>query len=216
VAAGRDPRHPETVALIQQAVDAANERLARVEQIKRLRILEGDWLAGGEELTPTMKLKRRPIAESTPPRSRSYTRHDRGHRNRCRSGARDRLFPAAQRTHGERDRLPGPHPALRRGGGAPGDARALGSCEAAAGSRSPAGGAGTGGGRDRGVRVRRRARWPPGSSRWSSDAATAASGLCSTSRPDWPCARSRRSAPRSRSSAGYHGWRGWMSRICRP
>jgi long-subunit acyl-CoA synthetase (AMP-forming) len=63
MAAGRDPRHPETLALIQQAVDAANERLARVEQIKRFRIVEGDWLAGGEELTPTMKLKRRTIAE---------------------------------------------------------------------------------------------------------------------------------------------------------
>ena len=63
VAAGRDPHHPETVALIQQAVNAANERLARVEQIKRFRIIEGDWLAGGEELTPTMKLKRRPIAD---------------------------------------------------------------------------------------------------------------------------------------------------------
>ena len=63
MAAGRDPHHAETVALIQQAVDAANERLARVEQIKRFRIIDGDWLAGGEELTPTMKLKRRPIAE---------------------------------------------------------------------------------------------------------------------------------------------------------
>jgi len=63
VAAGRHPHHAETVALIQQAVNAANERLARVEQIKRFRIIEGDWLAGGDELTPTMKLKRRPIAD---------------------------------------------------------------------------------------------------------------------------------------------------------
>jgi long-subunit acyl-CoA synthetase (AMP-forming) len=63
VAAGRDPHHPETAALIQQAVDAANMSLARVEQIKRFLIVEGDWPPGGEELTPTMKLKRRPIAE---------------------------------------------------------------------------------------------------------------------------------------------------------
>ncbi len=39
----------------------ANEHLARVEQIKRFTIVPGDWLPGGDELTPTMKLKRRPI-----------------------------------------------------------------------------------------------------------------------------------------------------------
>jgi long-chain acyl-CoA synthetase len=47
---------------IQEAIDQANTRLARVEQIKRFTILAGDWLPGGEELTPTMKLKRKPIA----------------------------------------------------------------------------------------------------------------------------------------------------------
>ena len=48
---------------VQQGVDAANATLARVEQIKKFTIVEGDWLPGGDELTPTMKLKRRPIAE---------------------------------------------------------------------------------------------------------------------------------------------------------
>jgi long-subunit acyl-CoA synthetase (AMP-forming) len=48
---------------IQAGVDAANAKLARVEQIKRFVIVEGDWLPGGDELTPTMKLKRKPIAE---------------------------------------------------------------------------------------------------------------------------------------------------------
>jgi long-chain acyl-CoA synthetase len=48
---------------VQAAVDAANAKLARVEQIKRFVIVEGDWLPGGDELTPTMKLKRKPIAE---------------------------------------------------------------------------------------------------------------------------------------------------------
>ena len=48
---------------VQAGVDQANDRLARVEQIKKFTILEGDWAPGGEELTPTMKLKRRPIAE---------------------------------------------------------------------------------------------------------------------------------------------------------
>jgi long-chain acyl-CoA synthetase len=47
---------------VQQALDAANSTLARVEQIKKFTIVRGDWLAGGEELTPTMKLKRKPIA----------------------------------------------------------------------------------------------------------------------------------------------------------
>jgi long-subunit acyl-CoA synthetase (AMP-forming) len=49
-------------AAVQEAVDAANSRLARVEQIKKFTIVRGDWLPGGDELTPTMKLKRRPIA----------------------------------------------------------------------------------------------------------------------------------------------------------
>jgi long-chain acyl-CoA synthetase len=48
-------------AAVQEGVDAANAKLARVEQIKRFTIVEGDWLPGGEELTPTMKLKRKPI-----------------------------------------------------------------------------------------------------------------------------------------------------------
>jgi long-subunit acyl-CoA synthetase (AMP-forming) len=46
---------------VQSAVDAANERLARVEQVKKFTIVPGDWLPGGDELTPTMKLKRKPI-----------------------------------------------------------------------------------------------------------------------------------------------------------
>jgi long-subunit acyl-CoA synthetase (AMP-forming) len=49
------------VGEIAQAVEAANARLSRVEQIKRFKVLDGEWLPGGEELTPTMKLKRRPI-----------------------------------------------------------------------------------------------------------------------------------------------------------
>jgi long-subunit acyl-CoA synthetase (AMP-forming) len=49
-------------AAVQAGVDAANAKLARVEQIKRFTIVPGDWAPGGEELTPTMKLKRRPIA----------------------------------------------------------------------------------------------------------------------------------------------------------
>jgi long-chain acyl-CoA synthetase len=50
-------------AAVQQGVDAANAKLARVESVRKFTIVGGDWLPGGEELTPTMKLKRRPIAE---------------------------------------------------------------------------------------------------------------------------------------------------------
>jgi long-subunit acyl-CoA synthetase (AMP-forming) len=48
---------------VQAGVDRANARLSRVEQIKRFHLVPGDWLPGGDELTPTMKLKRRPIAQ---------------------------------------------------------------------------------------------------------------------------------------------------------
>jgi long-subunit acyl-CoA synthetase (AMP-forming) len=50
-------------AEVQRGMEIANSKLARVEQIKKFTIVDGDWLPGGEELTPTMKLKRRPIAE---------------------------------------------------------------------------------------------------------------------------------------------------------
>jgi long-subunit acyl-CoA synthetase (AMP-forming) len=54
-------RNDEMRAAVQEGVDAANAKLARVEQIKKFTIVEGDWLPGGDELTPTMKLKRKPI-----------------------------------------------------------------------------------------------------------------------------------------------------------
>ena len=41
------------------AVDAANARLSRVERIKRFAVVPEEWHAGGEQLTPTLKLKRR-------------------------------------------------------------------------------------------------------------------------------------------------------------
>jgi long-subunit acyl-CoA synthetase (AMP-forming) len=49
-------------ATIAAAVRRANDQLSRVEQIKRFKVLDEEWLPGGDELTPTMKLKRRPIA----------------------------------------------------------------------------------------------------------------------------------------------------------
>ena len=53
----------DLVEEVQTGVDQANEDLARVEQIKRFKILPADWEPGGDELTPTMKLKRKPIVE---------------------------------------------------------------------------------------------------------------------------------------------------------
>jgi long-subunit acyl-CoA synthetase (AMP-forming) len=50
-------------ARVAAAIEGANGQLSRVEQIKRFHIVDGDWQPGGDELTPTMKLKRRPIAE---------------------------------------------------------------------------------------------------------------------------------------------------------
>lgn len=55
------------LAAITEGVDKANQKLARVEQIKKFKIIPGEWLPGGDELTPTMKLKRKPIAEKYEP-----------------------------------------------------------------------------------------------------------------------------------------------------
>jgi long-subunit acyl-CoA synthetase (AMP-forming) len=48
---------------VSAGVDRANSHLSRVEQIKRFEVLPVDWLPGGDELTPTMKLRRKPINE---------------------------------------------------------------------------------------------------------------------------------------------------------
>ena len=55
-------QNAEVLAAIGDAVDAANARMARVEQIKKFLVLPVDWEPGGDELTPTSKLKRKPIA----------------------------------------------------------------------------------------------------------------------------------------------------------
>jgi len=48
---------------VQSAVDDVNSQVSNVEGIKKFTVLGQDWLPGGDELTPTMKLKRKPIAE---------------------------------------------------------------------------------------------------------------------------------------------------------
>jgi long-subunit acyl-CoA synthetase (AMP-forming) len=62
-AAGRRADDPEVLAAVAAAVQTANARLSRVEQIKRWTLLADEWLPGGPELTPTSKLKRKAIAE---------------------------------------------------------------------------------------------------------------------------------------------------------
>jgi long-chain acyl-CoA synthetase len=52
---------PVVRAEIEQAVAAANARLARVQQVKKWVLLPDEWTAESEELTPTLKLRRRVI-----------------------------------------------------------------------------------------------------------------------------------------------------------
>ena len=52
----------EIIKEVAEAVRAGNAKLSRVEQVKRFVIVPTAWDPGGEELTPTMKLRRKPIA----------------------------------------------------------------------------------------------------------------------------------------------------------
>jgi long-chain acyl-CoA synthetase len=54
---------PAVLAEVSAGIERANSHLSRVEQIKRFKLLPCDWPPAGDELTPTMKLKRKPIAQ---------------------------------------------------------------------------------------------------------------------------------------------------------
>ena len=56
-------RAPEVQALIQAELDRVNKKFARVEQIKKFFLLENQLTAEDEELTPTMKLKRKLVEQ---------------------------------------------------------------------------------------------------------------------------------------------------------
>lgn len=60
---GELSRHPEVVAMVQAEVDAANAKLAPVEQVKKVLILDRDLTPESGELTPTLKVKRNVVNE---------------------------------------------------------------------------------------------------------------------------------------------------------
>ena len=98
-------RAPEVQALIQAEVDRVNAKFARVEQIKKFCLLETQLSAEDEELTPTMKLKRKLVE----------AKYARAHRGHVRAPDRDhRPTPGDHHeAHDSRCRLP-PRWPLRR------------------------------------------------------------------------------------------------------
>jgi long-chain acyl-CoA synthetase len=56
-------QEPRVQAEIERAVEDANQKVSQVEGVKRWTILPTEWTAESEELTPTLKLKRRVIHE---------------------------------------------------------------------------------------------------------------------------------------------------------
>lgn len=72
--------HPAVIAEIRRALTEGNTHLSRVEQFKRFTILPTEWSPESEELTPTMKLKRRVIYSKYQPQIEAmYTTPPGGH-----------------------------------------------------------------------------------------------------------------------------------------
>jgi long-subunit acyl-CoA synthetase (AMP-forming) len=68
--AGSSARSPQEAAedarfseYLQREIDAVNQRLARVQTVKKFAVLPNDLTIEGGELTPTMKMKRKVISE---------------------------------------------------------------------------------------------------------------------------------------------------------
>ncbi|MGI8941114.1 MAG: AMP-dependent synthetase/ligase [Actinomycetota bacterium] len=55
--------HERTLKEIQGAVDELNSNLSKVEGVKKFRVLERDFLQEENEITPTLKVKRRTIGD---------------------------------------------------------------------------------------------------------------------------------------------------------
>jgi long-chain acyl-CoA synthetase len=56
-------RAKEIQDLIWREIEKANAKFARVEQVKKFRLMETQLTAEDEELTPTMKLKRKLVQQ---------------------------------------------------------------------------------------------------------------------------------------------------------
>jgi long-chain acyl-CoA synthetase len=56
-------RRPEIQELIEGEIARVNAKFARVEQVRKFRLIEQKLTAEDEELTPTMKLKRKLVNE---------------------------------------------------------------------------------------------------------------------------------------------------------
>jgi long-chain acyl-CoA synthetase len=54
-------KDPEVLAEIDRNVEEANKRFSNVERIKKFVLLGEEWMPDSDELTPTMKLKRRGV-----------------------------------------------------------------------------------------------------------------------------------------------------------
>jgi long-chain acyl-CoA synthetase len=55
--------HPDVIAEVQRGVDEANSHLARVEQVRKFRLLGTEWTSDTGELTPTQKRRRKVIVD---------------------------------------------------------------------------------------------------------------------------------------------------------
>lgn len=55
-------QNSDLLAEVDAGVKEINQRFNSVEQIKKVSVLGQEWMPDSEELTPTMKLKRRGIA----------------------------------------------------------------------------------------------------------------------------------------------------------
>lgn len=53
--------NPEVREEVGRAIDTANRKVSRPEQIKRFTILPTEWTVESEEVSPTLKLRRRRI-----------------------------------------------------------------------------------------------------------------------------------------------------------
>ena len=59
--------HPDLRKRIAQATREANEKLSRVEQVKRLYLLDRELSIEEDEITPTMKVKRKKVEKKFAP-----------------------------------------------------------------------------------------------------------------------------------------------------